>query len=153
MILRKYQKADNAEIVNLFFNTVHSVNTEDYTEDQLKVWAPDIIDTEKWCSSLQKDYTIVAEMDGTIVGFANVDATGYFDRLYVHKDFQGRGIATQLSLCVEEYAHKSGFKELTADVSITAKPFFIKQGYLMLRENDVERDGQHLVNYKMKKTL
>ena len=27
-------------------------------------------------------------------GFADMDADGYLDRLYVHKDYQGRGVAT-----------------------------------------------------------
>lgn len=33
-------------------------------------------------------YTIVAVKNKIIVGFGDIDRTGYLDRMYVHKDFQ-----------------------------------------------------------------
>ena len=32
----------------------------------------------------------------TIVGFRDMDSTGYLDRLYVHKDYQKKGIAAAI---------------------------------------------------------
>jgi len=46
-----------------------------------------------------------------------------------------------------------GISELTADVSITAKPFFEKQGYEVIRKQREERRGQILTNDKMRKEL
>ena len=40
MILRRYRTADCEEMAELFCDTVHSVNAEDYTEEQLNAWAP-----------------------------------------------------------------------------------------------------------------
>ena len=37
-------------------------------------------------------------------GFADMDADGYLDRLYVHKDYQGRGVATALCDALEQAA-------------------------------------------------
>ena len=37
-----------------------------------------------------RHHTIVAECGNEIVGFGDIDDTGYLDRLYVHKDHQGK---------------------------------------------------------------
>ena len=34
MILRKYAKTDCAELAELFYDTVHTVNAKDYTREQ-----------------------------------------------------------------------------------------------------------------------
>ena len=149
--IRAYQPVDNEQLTALFFDTVHAVTVGDYTAAQRDVWAPVGIDAEKWCKPFCKDYVLVAVKNGEIVGFATLTETGCLDRLYVHKDHQRQGIATLLSEKIESHAQKNNIQELSADVSITAKPFFIKQGYQLLCENIVERDGERLRNYKMKK--
>lgn len=50
------------------------------------------IDIEKWDTSFLKNYTVVAESNGIIVGFGDIAEDGYLDRLYVHKAFQRIGI-------------------------------------------------------------
>lgn len=35
--LRKYKSSDCGEIIELFYNTVHSINKKDYTQIQLDV--------------------------------------------------------------------------------------------------------------------
>jgi|GEM_PF-138486 len=151
--LRAYQPADNKQIAALFFDTVHSVTTGDYTAAEQAAWAPTDINAEAWCAPFSVDYTLVAVRKTQIVGFANLTADGCFDRLYVHKDFQRMGIAKSLSAVIEAHARNCGLTTLHADVSITAKPFFTKQGYILLRDNIAERAGQQLINYKMKKHL
>lgn len=96
MTLRPYHPSDLEQIVQLFHDTVHAVCIRDYTEEQLKAWAPGQIDREAWDASLSAYNTLVAVEGEQIVGFADMDEKGYLDRLYVHKDFQRRGIATAL---------------------------------------------------------
>lgn len=71
--LREYQSSDCEECVRLFYQTVHSVNALDYTEEQLNVWAPEIIDTENWDKSFVEHYAVVASMNGEIVGFGDME--------------------------------------------------------------------------------
>lgn len=94
MEIRKYKSSDCQEITELFYNTVHSINKKDYTQEQLDVWATKNIDIEKWDTSFLKNYAVVAESNGIIVGFGDIIEDGYLDRLYVHKDFQRMEIAT-----------------------------------------------------------
>ena len=86
----------------LFYNTVHNVNAKDYTKEQLNVWATGQVDLEKWNESLQEHFSVVAVDDEIIVGFGDIDKTGYLDRLFVHADYQRKGIATAICNQLEQ---------------------------------------------------
>ena len=155
MKIRTYQPEDCKTLIELFYNTVHTVNAADYTEQQLDAWADGNIDYAAWNQSLQEHMTLVAVMPPEkesgieqIVGFADMDSTGYLDRLYVHKDFQRHRIASELCDRLEQAVDAENF---TTHASITAKPFFEKRGYKVVREQQVERKGILLTNYVMKK--
>lgn len=152
MFIRKYESTDCKEIAELFFNTVHSVNVKDYTKEQLDAWASGQVDLEKWDQSFQEHFSIVAvENDivenDIIVGFGDIDKTGYLDRLYVHKNYQGKGIATAICDQLESKVKEN----IITHASITAKPFFEKRGYKVVKEQQVERNGIFLKNYIMEK--
>lgn len=148
MIIRKYEPADCMNMAELFYNTVHSVNAKDYTEEQLNAWATGSVDLVKWNQSFKKHFTVVVLEEDEIVGFGDIDETGYLDRLYVHKDFQRRGIATAICNELEEAVETT---VITTHASITAKPFFTARGYKVVKEQQVYRNGVVLVNYVMEK--
>lgn len=96
MQLREYIPSDCAQLAELFYQTVHSVNAKDYTKEQLDAWATGEVDLQAWDASFRAHRTIVATESGKIVGFGDMDETGYLDRLYVHKDYQGQGVASAI---------------------------------------------------------
>lgn len=147
MLIRKYQASDCKELANLFYNTVHSINAEDYTDEQLDVWATGNVDLDVWNSSFLRNYTLVALDGNLLVGFGDIDKTGYLDRLYVHKDFQGRGVATSLCNALE----RAVVGNIVVHASITARPFFEHRGYIVKKEQQIERQGILLTNYVMEK--
>ncbi|MCI6855737.1 MAG: GNAT family N-acetyltransferase [Firmicutes bacterium] len=148
MIIRKYVSTDCKQVADLFYETVHSVNAKDYTIEQLDAWADGSADLEKWDKSFIENYTLVAVEDNCIVGFGDIDRTGYLDMLFVHKDFQGQGIAS--AICDRLEASITTDK-IATHASITAKPFFEKRGYKSVKEQQVIRKGIHLTNYVMEK--
>ncbi|MDO5544700.1 MAG: GNAT family N-acetyltransferase [Eubacteriales bacterium] len=148
MILRDYKPSDCAELAQLFCDTVHTVNARDYSREQLDAWATGKVDLEAWNESFQAHHTVVAEVDGVLTGFGDMDETGYLDRLYVHKDHQRQGVATAICDALEQNAKAA---EFTTHASITARPFFEKRGYTVVREQQVERRGVWLTNFVMKK--
>lgn len=147
MVIRKYQPLDCEGLAELFYNTVHTVNAKDYTKEQLDVWATGIVDLEKWNHSFMEHYTLVAVDGEMIIGFGDIDKTGYLDRLFVHSDYQGKGIATAICEQLEQTVQGSIFTH----ASITARPFFEKRGYKVVKEQQVERQGVFLTNFAMEK--
>lgn len=149
MTLREYTSADCPKLAELFYETVHTVNAGDYTPDQLDAWAPGTVDEAAWDASFLAHRTMIAEDQGQILGFADMAPSGYLDRLYVHKDHQRQGIAALLCDALEQSCHAPQF---TTHASITARPFFEKRGYRVVRPQVVERRGVLLVNFVMEKT-
>lgn len=138
MQLRKYTPSDCAQMAELFYQTVHSVNAQDYTREQLDAWATGEVDSQAWDKSFRAHKTIIAVKNGEIVGFGDMDETGYLDRLYVHKDYQGQGVAS--AICDELERFAAG-KIITTHASVTAKPFFQHRGYRVVRKQEVIRHG------------
>lgn len=147
MKLRKYQQSDCKVLAELFYHTVHTVNAKDYTEEQLNAWATGEVDLEKWNQSFQEHDSFVAVENGMIVGFGDIDHTGYLDRLYVHADYQGQGIATAICDRLEQMVEEN----ITTHASVTARPFFENRGYHVIKEQQVERKGIVLTNFVMQK--
>lgn len=90
MQLREFIPSDCTQLAELFYQTVHSVNAKDCTQEQLNAWATSEVDLQAWDSSFRAHRTIVATENSEIVGFGDMDETGYLDRLYGHKDYQGK---------------------------------------------------------------
>lgn len=153
MKIRGYQKSDDRATYQLFYDTVHQINQLDYSPEQLAVWAPGRTDLSEWGQSLAKKYTLVAINNGEIVGFADLATSGYLDRLYVHHKYQRQGIAQALLNALEQYAKNQGISRITVAVSLTAKPFFLKNDYQIIREQQVQREGINLSNFLMAKQL
>ena len=147
MVIRIYQPLDCEVLVELFYNTVHTVNAKDYTKEQLDVWATGAADLEKWNQSFTEHYTLVAVDGEMIIGFGDIDKTGYLDRLFVHSDYQGKGIATAICEQLEQTVQGN----IITHASITARPFFENRGYKVVKEQQVERQGVFLTNFVMEK--
>lgn len=143
MRIRAYRSEDCPALAELFYDTVHTVNARDYGPEQLDAWADGRVDLAAWDRSFLAHTTLVAEEDGTVVGFADLAEDGYLDRLYVHRDWQGRGVAAALcdALPGARVTH----------ASITARPFFEKRGWRVVREQQVERRGVLLTNFVMER--
>ncbi len=152
VFLRSYRDEDLDEILLLFYETVHSVNLRDYSPAQSDAWAPKNPCRARWKHSLSAQDTLVAEENGKIVGFANWDRLDHFDCLYVHKDFQRQGIASLLTDEIERRASQRS-PTIHVEASITARPFFENRGYVVIRDQIVERLGQKMKNFIMIKTF
>ena len=107
------------------------------------------MDLESWNRSFLEHYSVIAEENHTIAGFGDISRQGYLDRLYVHKDFQRQGVATAICNTLEQKVRGN----IITHASITARPFFEKRGYRIVREQRVERQGRVLVNFVMEKSV
>jgi putative acetyltransferase len=151
--IRQATSKDLPQITSIFRDTITNVNSKDYSEQQIEVWASGADDKNKWEERIKKLYFIVAEIKNTIVGFAYLKNGNYFDGLFVHKDYQRRGIASKLIRIIESQVMMNGFEIIKSDVSITALPFFDNKYYDVKKKQKKSFKGLVFVNYIVEKAL
>jgi putative acetyltransferase len=151
--VRQFQVADANAIAQLFHDTVREVNRRDYTEAQVKAWAPDNLYFRDWVEACSNRMTYVAETNGEIVGFGELKPDGHIDCFYCHKDYQGQGVGRVLFQAIAAQAEVLQLPRLFTEASITAKPFFERMGFVVIQAQQVTVRGETFVNYKMEKQL
>jgi putative acetyltransferase len=151
--LRPFRPDDAPVLLTLFRDTIRRVNCRDYSPDQIAAWASDDIDPDEWASRFAGRFVVVAEDAGRLAGFAELEANGHIDRVYVSADSQGQGVGRALMAEVVAEAWRLGLVRLFLEASITARPFFESQGFALLAPQVVVRRGVEFVNYRMERML
>ncbi len=95
----------------------------------------------------------VAVEQGEIVGYADVQTSGYIDHFYVSGNHPRRGIGALLMRTLHEEAGRLGLTELTSHVSKTAQPFFAAFGFVIVEHRSSVIRGVTVPNVSMRKTL
>ncbi|NJR39204.1 MAG: GNAT family N-acetyltransferase [Leptolyngbyaceae cyanobacterium CSU_1_4] len=124
MLIRYYSAADIEQIVNLFYNTVHTVNLADYTPEQVNAWVPIVPNEVTWLARYSDRIVFVADDNGVVAGFAELEPKGRIDCFYCHHLYQGQGVGRQLYQRLEQEAKSLELAQLWVQASITARPFF-----------------------------
>lgn len=147
--VRALKKQDIKACAQLFYDTVHHVNKQDYDALQRAAWAPNPeLFIERFMVMLER-IAYVVEDDGQIVGFGDMTEDGYIHKLYAHKDYQRQGVARLIFSKWLDFAKTQGLEQLTTEASITAKPAFKAMGFSLMEKQIVERNGVKLINYEM----
>lgn len=94
--IRDYQPEDVQTLANIFYHTIHRINTQHYTEEQVDVWAPATsLETEGWAKKIPKTKPIIATVGDEIVGFAEFEPNGHIDCFYCHHEWIGKGVGSE----------------------------------------------------------
>lgn len=148
---RLFEAQDAEQIAQLFHETVREINVHDYSSKQVRAWAPDDIYFRNWVEVCSSRFTYVADDEGAIAGFGELEPNGHIDCFYCHKNYQGCGVGRQLYQAIEVKAIELSLHRLFTEASITAKPFFQRMGFSIVREQEVTRRGETFINYAMEK--
>jgi len=151
--IRDFQEEDAQTLWALFFNTVRNVNRRDYTEQQVKAWAQEGFDSQLWLKKMISIQPFVAELDGVIVGYSDVQPSGLVDHFFCHHEYQGQGVGRALMTHVLKQAEAKGLDRIYSEVSITARPFYEHMGFTVVNEQQIEVRGATLTNYVMERHL
>lgn len=153
MEIRNYRPEDAKEIAELFHGSVHALVGGPYSEAELEAWSPTPVDHAHWRARLATKKPFVAEMEGAIVGFIELEPDGHIDCFYTHRDFQRRGVGRRLYDHLLAAARARGIVRLHVEASEIARPFFEGVGFVLERPQCVERGGESLTNYIMSLSL
>lgn len=153
MEIRLFQPEDTPQIAQLFHNTVRKVNIQDYSLRQVIAWAPDDIYFRDWVTICSSNFTYVAWENDEILGFGELESNGHIDCFYIDAQHQRRGIGSKLYQAIEIKAKQLKNTRLITEASITAKPFFISQGFKIVNPQQVSCRGEIFTNYLMEKVF
>ena len=143
-----------ADTLAIFLGALTGTAAADYSPEQIQAWArPEDRELSTWHAAMHERNGYAATVDGEPAGFSDVNPQGYMDMMFVSPRFLRLGVARRLLGHVEAHARAARLTELTANVSITARPFFERYGFVVEGEQHPVMVGVQLINYAMKKNL
>lgn len=151
--IRQATLEDLPEITCIFRDTIHQVNSKDYSEKQIEVWSSGADDIDHWKDRIENRYFLVAEIKDQIVGFAYLRDGHYLDGIFVHKDFQRRTIGSKLLRIIESRVSINGYEIIKSDISISALNFFDSHFYEVEKKQKKNYKGLAFQNYIVYKEL
>jgi len=129
--IRRATAGDAETAYEIVLRALRETNARDYPAsviDRLVLTLPEGV-----ASKLAEWHAYVAVVDGRIVGTGSLNGKTV-RAVFVHPDYQGRGIGTKLMDAVENAANVQSVDTLTVQSSITAQPFYAKRGFKVVRE-------------------
>lgn len=153
MIVRDLNPGEAPALWNIFWGAIHHTNIQDYTAEQVEAWAPTNLDEAIWRKRVAELQPFVAELNGQLVGYSDVQDSGLIDHFFVSHQSRGKGVARALMKEIEQRATQRGITELHSHVSITARPFFEKCDFEAVDAMDNEIRGVVLRHFLMRRRL
>jgi GNAT superfamily N-acetyltransferase len=155
--IRRYQSGDECRIGQIYYDAVHQLTCEDYSAEQRNAWATPIEEgpswREKWRKRCERKQPWLAVVDGEIAGFIEFEADGHIDCTYVSPKYAGKGYMSAIMQRIFAEARQRNLLRLFAEVSITARPFFERHGFRVVRENPHRVRGVPILNFIMETWL
>ncbi len=151
--IRRFQPGDEPALLRVFVSAIHQVASRDYTRQQVDAWAPPDMDTAQWTARMRGIRPFVAQLGDEIVGYADLQPSGYIDQFFVSGAHPRQGIGRLLMARIHEEAALLGIAQLTSDVSLTAEPFYAHHGFEVVQRQQPVRRGVALANARMRKSL
>jgi putative acetyltransferase len=151
VLIRQYRRDDLNAVIEVFLRSIRETASANYSPEQVSAWAQ--VDQNSWSERRMSRPTWVAEIEGRIAGFTDLESNGHLDMMYVHREMSGRGAARTLYEAAEQHAYEQGLLRIYSEVSLTARPFFEHVGFDVVAPERVFRNGQWFDRFKMEKHL
>ena len=139
---------DAAQIAELFHRAVLHIETSHYSDSEKAAWIQGADNAAFWQKRIGRGCIRLAAQNDRILGFIEyLPEQNHLDCLFTDPAHQRQGVASALLSAVLPQADAD--KTVTADVSAAALPFFKKQGFILQHQNQIQRNGSVLINYRM----
>ena len=95
----------------------------------------------------------IAEMNGLIAGYTDLQDSGLVDHFFCHHEYQGRGVGSALMRHILNFGEQRNIQCFYSEVSITARPFFECFLFQVVKAQEIEVRGQKLNNFLMERVV
>ncbi|MDA7086844.1 GNAT family N-acetyltransferase [Pseudomonas sp. SA3-5] len=151
--LRDYHARDLQALVELLGAAVHRLGAADYDQAQRRAWAPAHADMPAWQTRLAALELLIAEDNRQLAGFIGFTRDGHIDLLFTAPQHARQGVATALYAAAQTRIHAAGATSVFTEASLTARPFFARQGFSVEQAQTVVRGTVTLQRFAMRKPL
>lgn len=134
LVLRPYRPADARPTRLVFESAVRGTASAYYTEPQIEAWCPPTFDDQAWARTRSAAWTLVAECEGSVVGFADLTEAAELDMLFVAASAGGQGVGRRLVAAVLDEARRRGYPAVTTRASRAARPVLEGLGFVVDHE-------------------
>ena len=156
--IREMRSADACAFLEVHHRAVHELAADDYPLEVIEAWAPLPITPEQVDfvrSTADREYRLVAELDGEIVGIGClIPKNNELRACYVAPWATRKGVGSAILREIERVARDQGVTTLHADSSLTAEPFYRVNGYEVCASGDhVLNNGARMTCVRIRKSL
>ncbi|WP_234493821.1 GNAT family N-acetyltransferase [Vibrio maritimus] len=151
--VRPAKEQDSEQLLELYRQTIRTVNCNDYNKMQIDAWAPLDLTKEIFEGYISRCSPFVVVEGDEILGYSDLQPDGLIDHFYCHHRAQRRGVGSLLMNTILDKAKQAKLERLYSFVSITAKPFYLHFGFTVVRPNEAEIRGVVLNNFLMERSL
>ena len=135
VLLRSYRASDARATADVYRAAIRTTAARHYDHAQVTAWLGGDIDLERWNRNRATAWTVVAELNGAVVGFSDLTTDAQLDMLFVHPDAGGQGVARQLVMAVLAHARRRELARVTTHASRAARPVLERLGFVADAEN------------------
>lgn len=153
ILIRELEDGEECALWGVFYSAVHDVAARHYTQAQVNAWAPENLDKTYWVQRIRKLQPFVAESENTIVGYTDLQPSGFIDHFFVSGSWGRRGVGTALMTHLLKTAENQKIPLLSAFVSRAAQSFFQKFGFEIIKHQTLCVRGVEIENALMSKNL
>ena len=153
MNIRPYTPDDAEALATIYRDAVMGIGATAYSPEQVAAWVAFADDLPKFRNFLSRGHTRIAEADGLPVAFCQRHPDDHIALLYTATRYARRGFATAVYRSIEAHARECHQTVLTTDASKLSHPFFEKEGFIVCRTEQTNRNGVYFERYQMKKIL
>lgn len=135
--IRRATRDDCEEIGRVHVRSIREICGGHYAPESIEAWASPR-KGEHYLKAIRDKEFYVAEEDGAVVGFGNLNAeTCEIEAVYVSPEASGRGVGMNILRTLEGRARELGLKSLVLNASLNAVAFYERGGFAS------ERAGTH----------
>ncbi|MBT3817209.1 MAG: GNAT family N-acetyltransferase [Candidatus Magasanikbacteria bacterium] len=148
MNIRPITSTDYKKVEQLIKDAICKTNAKDYSKEVIDFMIE--IDPFRPRDTAHEREYFVATNNNNIHGVIGVK-DNEIKTLFVDPKYHGKGIGSSLLSHIESIILDRGYKKSTVYSSISAKSFYIKHGYKVIREDSSKIGTEILLRYYMEK--
>ncbi len=152
-LIRRWHPGEAPALFEVYFSAIHLVASRHYTPEQVQAWAPPDVDPALWAKRMQGINPFVAEWNGTVVAYGDLQPSGLIDHFFVSGRHGRLGVGTCLMNHLLQEARAAGLQELTSDVSRAAQGFYARFGFTIVEQQQPMVRGVVVPNARMRLRL